>query len=67
MPDGDRQSSGGAADAARLVRERWEQLKAAGHLDNPVLERESVPVRWHVETLAIGAVLIVLGVIGAVA
>ena len=66
VPDSDRQLTSGAADAARLVRERWEQLKAAGHLDNPVLERDSVPVRWHVETLAIGAVLIGLGVIGAI-
>jgi len=65
--DGDPESSPGAAvDAAGLVRERWEQLRAAGHLDNPVLERESAPVHWHLETFAIGAILVVLGIISAV-
>lgn len=60
-------SPGAAVDAAGIVRARWEQLRAAGHLDNPVLERDSAPVRWHVETIAIGAVLVLLAVIGAVA
>ncbi len=59
-------SEGAAADAAALVRGHWERLRAAGHLDNPVLEHATAPVRWHVETFAAGAVLIVLGVIGAI-
>ena len=56
---------GAAGDAAELVRDHWAALRAAGHLDNPVLEHEKVPVRWHIETLAVGVALIVLGVIGA--
>jgi hypothetical protein len=56
---------GAAGDAAEIVRGHWAALRAAGHLDNPVLEHEKAPVRWHVETLAIGAALIVLGVIAA--
>ena len=34
---------------------RWEQLRAAGHLDDPVLEHARAPVRWHFETFAAGA------------
>ena len=56
---------GAAGDAAEIVRERWARLRSAGHLENPVLEHEKAPVRWHVETLAIGALLVVLGVIAA--
>jgi Bacterial PH domain len=57
---------GPAADAAALVRQRWEQLRAAGHLDDPVLEHERVPVRWHVGTLAAGLGLVAVGVVVAV-
>ena len=56
-------SPGAAADAAGIVRDRWERLRAAGHLDNPVLERDRARVRWHVETLAGGALLVLLGLI----
>jgi hypothetical protein len=56
---------GAAGDAAEIVRAHWAKLREAGHLDHPVLERERAPVRWHVETLAVGALLIVLGVIAA--
>jgi hypothetical protein len=46
------------------VRDRWEQLRAAGHLDNPVLEHERVPVRWHIGTLAAAIAIVGLGVAG---
>jgi hypothetical protein len=57
---------GAAGDAAEIVRDHWEKLRAAGHLDNPVLEHSKAPVRWHVETLAVGVLLVSLGVIGAI-
>ena len=60
-------SPGAAREAAEIVREQWERLRAAGHLDNPVLEHERVPVRWHLGTLAGGAVLVALGVVGLMA
>jgi hypothetical protein len=55
---------GPADQAAEIVRDRWQQLRAAGHLDNPVLEHERVPVRWHVGTMAAGVALVGLGVVG---
>jgi hypothetical protein len=58
---------GPADEAAEIVRDRWEQLRAAGHLDNPVLEHERAPVRWHVGTLAAGIALVALGVAGLMA
>jgi hypothetical protein len=56
---------GAAGDAAEIVRDHWTKLRQAGHLDNPVLEHDKAPVRWHIETLAVGALLVVLGVIAA--
>lgn len=44
-----------SADAAALISARWNELRAAGHLDAPRLEHERVPVRWHVDVIA-GAV-----------
>ena len=56
---------GAAGDAADIIRDHWTKLRAAGHLDEPVLEHSKAPVHWHVENLAVGAFLIVLGVIAA--
>lgn len=36
-----------SGDAARLVRRRWERLRADGFLDDPRLEFEKPPIRWH--------------------
>jgi hypothetical protein len=36
-----------SGDAATVVRRRWERLRDAGHLDDPRLEFERPPVRWH--------------------
>jgi hypothetical protein len=55
---------GAAGEAAEIVSARWEQLRAAGHLDAPVLEHERVPVRWHLGTIAAGVALVGLGVVG---
>jgi hypothetical protein len=46
--------------AAALIRHRWEQVRAAGYLDNPRLERDRARVTWHVATaLAVAALLAV--------
>jgi Bacterial PH domain len=58
---------GAAREAAEIVSQHWERLRAEGHLDNPVLEHERVPVRWHVETIAVGLVLVGLVVVGLTA
>ena len=50
-----------SGSAAALVRQRWEELRAAGHLDDPRLERERAPVRWHVGTLLIAMALVAIG------
>ncbi len=49
--------SGAAAD---LIHRRWDKMRAAGHLDEPRLERGRAQVTWHVATaLAAGALLAV--------
>jgi hypothetical protein len=46
--------------AAALIRHRWDQVRAAGHLDNPRLERDRARVKWHIATaLAVAALLAV--------
>lgn len=52
-----------SGEAAALVRERWDALRAAGHLDNPRLERPRAAVRWHVGTAAAGLALLALGIV----
>lgn len=47
----------GSGQAAALIRWRWEELRDAGHLDDPVLERNRPRVRWHYGTLSALAVL----------
>ncbi len=44
--------------AALVVRRHWEQLRDAGHLDDPRLEHQSVPVVWHYRTILGAAVLV---------
>ena len=53
-----------SGEAASVVRRRWEELRDAGHLDDPRLERERPRVRWDTRTLAAAAVL---GVLSALA
>jgi hypothetical protein len=55
-----------SGSAALLIRRKWEELRDAGYLDDPRLERDRAPVRWHVPLLAAGVVLAVLAVVGAV-
>jgi hypothetical protein len=53
-----------SGSAALLIRRRWEQLRDAGHLDDPRLEHEAPPVTWHRTTIASGIGLAALCVIG---
>ncbi|MFI2753459.1 PH domain-containing protein [Cellulomonas sp. P22] len=53
-----------SGEAAALVRSRWEELRDAGHLDTPQLERPRPRVRWHTATLA---TLVVLAALSALA
>jgi hypothetical protein len=36
-----------SADAAEVVRRRWDRLRDQGFLDDPQLEFETAPIRWH--------------------
>jgi hypothetical protein len=36
-----------SGDAATMVRRRWDRLRADGFLDDPRLEFEAPPIRWH--------------------
>ena len=52
--------------AALAIRQQWEALGAAGHLDNPRLEFDKPPVRWHVGVIALVTALLALGIVGLV-
>lgn len=53
-----------SGDAAAYIRRRWEQLRDAGHLDAPRLERDRPRVRWHLVPAAGVAALAALAVLG---
>jgi Bacterial PH domain len=55
-----------SGNAALIVRRRWQELRAAGYLDSPRLERERPVVKWHRALIAAGVVLVVLAVLGVV-
>lgn len=52
-----------AGDAALLIRERWNALRRAGHLDNPQLEHTRAPTRWNWPLLAAAAALVAAGLL----
>lgn len=41
-----------SGSAAAAIRDRWERLRAGGHLDDPRLEFDRPPIRWHWELIA---------------
>jgi hypothetical protein len=49
--------------AADLVNERLAELRAAGYLDNPTLERPSLQVEWHRGLAATAAGLVLVSVV----
>ena len=51
---------------AAAVRDRWSELRAAGHLDDPRLEHDRAQVRWHLGTFAVGVALLVVGILTSV-
>lgn len=51
--------------AAAEVRRRWEELRDAGHLDDPRLEFDRPPVRWHWPVIIAAPAVILLGVLTA--
>ena len=53
-----------SGSAALLIRRRWEELRKAGHLDEPRLERESTPITWHVASIGSGVVLLGISALG---
>jgi hypothetical protein len=55
--------SGGAA---LVIRERWRRLREAGYLDDPRLEFERAPVRWHLDLVAGTLVLSTLGLLALI-
>ena len=52
--------------AASVVRDRWDALRRAGHLDDPRLEHDRAPVRWHVGTFVGAVVLLAAGIVSLV-
>jgi hypothetical protein len=52
-----------AGSAADLIRQRWEAVRAAGHLENPRLEHDHAPVTWHVATGVAVLVLLTVGIV----
>jgi hypothetical protein len=49
--------------AAALVRHRWNAVRAAGHLENPRLERDRAQVTWHVGTALAATALLAVGIV----
>ena len=49
-----------SGQAAAYIRRRWDELREAGVLDRPRLERDRPRVQWHVATIVAAAVLGVL-------
>ena len=62
---GDLPSSPSGA-AALLIRRRWEELRDAGLLDNPKLERSSPRITWHTATLTAMGLLLAVSIAVAV-
>jgi hypothetical protein len=54
-----------SGQAALLVRQRWEELREAGYLDNARLERAKPKITWHWPLLALLAALAVASVLVA--
>jgi hypothetical protein len=55
--------SSASGETALLIRERWEQLRDAGYLDDPRLEQPEPPVTLHVGVLLGGLGLLVLALL----
>lgn len=56
-------ASSPSGQAAMTIRRQWEQLRDAGHLENPKLERDKPVVHWHWDVALILGVLVVWSVV----
>jgi hypothetical protein len=52
-----------SGSAAALIRQRWEAVRAAGHLENARLEHDRAPVTWHVGTGVAVLALLAVGIV----
>ena len=52
-----------SGSAAALIRRRWDEVRVAGHLENPRLERDRAQVTWHVATALATAALLAVGIV----
>lgn len=55
-----------SGEAALVIRQTWEALRDAGHLDDPKLEFERVPIEWHTR-LGVVALLVSMACIVSLA
>jgi Bacterial PH domain len=55
-----------SGNAALMIRRRWQELRGAGHLENPRLERERPVVTWHTGTMAVGVAMALLALLALV-
>ena len=52
-----------SGSAAALIHRRWDEVRAAGHLENPRLEHDRAPVTWHVATGCAVVALLAVGIV----
>jgi Bacterial PH domain len=52
-----------SGSAAALIHRRWDEVRAAGHLENPRLEHDRAPVTWHIATGVAVLGLLAVGVV----
>jgi hypothetical protein len=61
-PSGRSRVRSGSSEAAQIVNARLEELRAAGYLDDPTLERASLTAAWDVSLIAAAGLLLLASV-----
>ena len=62
-PSGRTRAREGSSEAAEVVNQRLAELRAAGWLDHPVLERDSLETTWDVPVVAAATLLLVASLV----
>jgi hypothetical protein len=62
-PSGRARARSQGSEAAQVVGARLEELRAAGYLDHPVLEREALETTWDVPLLAAAGLLLLVSIV----
>jgi hypothetical protein len=62
-PAGRARARGQESRAADIVNNRLEELRAAGYLDNPALERDTLDAAWNIPVAVTAGVLLVASVL----